>query len=86
MRVTYTYNENNNVYTLREYNYTTKTFFEIIFKIGRIKYNLIDLSKNKEALKDCQKHKCTGAPVILIGNVWICGFDKDKINKELGIK
>ena len=56
------------------------------FKLKKIRYNLIDLSKNKEALKDCQKHKCTGVPVILIGNVWICGFDKDKINKELGIK
>ena len=55
-------------------------------KTKKIKYNLTDLSKNKEALKDCQKHKCTGAPVVLIGNVWICGFDKDKINKELGIK
>jgi len=55
-------------------------------KAKKIKFNLIDLSKNKEALKDCQKHKCTGVPVVLIGNVWICGFDKDKINKELGIK
>ncbi len=28
-------------------------------KTKKIKYNLIDLSKNKEALKDCKKHKCT---------------------------
>ena len=46
MRVTYTYNENNNVYTLREYNYTTKTFFEIIFKIGRIKSKTVETSTN----------------------------------------
>lgn len=51
----------------------------------KIKYNQIDLSSNKKALNDCKK-RCSKAPVILIGNSWICGFDKDKINKELGIK
>ncbi|AXH11458.1 glutaredoxin family protein [Halarcobacter bivalviorum] len=56
------------------------------FKSKKIRYNLIDVTKNKQALKDCQKHGCKGAPVILIGNTWICGFDKQKINKELGIK
>ena len=56
------------------------------FKLKKIRYNQIDVSKNKQALKDCQKHGCKGAPVILIGNRWICGFDKNKINKELGIK
>ncbi|WP_323592065.1 glutaredoxin domain-containing protein [Aliarcobacter butzleri] len=60
---------------------------EVIFylKSKNLKYNLIDLSKNKQALIDCQKH-CSGAPVLLIRNKWICGFDKNKINKELGIK
>lgn len=56
------------------------------FKSKKIRYNLIDVSKNKQALKDCQKHGCNGAPVVLIGSRWICGFDKEKINKELGIK
>lgn len=56
------------------------------FKNKKIKYNTIDVSKNKQALNDCKKHGCKGAPVVLIGNVWICGFDKKKINKELGIK
>ncbi len=55
-------------------------------KQKKIKYNLIDVTKNKAALKDCQKHGCSGTPVFLIGNQWICGFDKNKINKELGIK
>ncbi|AXH15787.1 NrdH-redoxin [Malaciobacter mytili] len=55
-------------------------------KSKKIRFNQIDVSRNKEALKDCQKHGCNGAPVILIGNRWICGFDKEKINKELGIK
>ena len=57
---------------------------KIYFKEKKIKYHSIDLSKNAMALKDCKKHKCKGAPVILIGNSWICGFDKVKINKELG--
>ena len=56
------------------------------FKSKKIRYNLIDVTKDKKALKDCQSHGCKGAPVILIGNRWICGFDKQKINKELGIK
>ncbi len=56
------------------------------FKSKKIRYNLVDVSKNKQALKDIQKHKCKQAPVVLIGNTWICGFDKKKINKELGIK
>lgn len=56
------------------------------FALKKIKYNLIDVSKNKQALKDCQKHGCKGAPVVLIENQWICGFDKKKINKALGIK
>ncbi len=55
-------------------------------KSRKIRYNLIDVSKNKKALNDCKKHGCSGSPVILIGNTWICGFDKNKINKELGIK
>lgn len=55
-------------------------------KSKKIRFNIIDVSKNKQALKDCQRHGCTGAPVVLIENKWICGFDKIKINKELGIK
>ena len=56
------------------------------FKAKKIKYNLIDLSTNKKAMNDCKKHGCKGAPVVLIENQWICGFDKNKINKALGIK
>ena len=57
----------------------------IYLKSKKLKFNQIDLTKNASALKDCQK-RCSGAAVILIGNSWICGFDKEKINKELGIK
>ena len=56
------------------------------FKAKKVKYNLIDLSTNKKAFNDCKKHGCKGAPVVLIENQWICGFDKNKINKALGIK
>jgi len=59
---------------------------KLYFKSQKIKFNLVDVSKNKQALKDCKKHGCKGMPVILIGNTWICGFDKKKINKELGRK
>jgi glutaredoxin 3 len=57
----------------------------IYLKSKKLRFNQIDLSKDKNALKDCQK-RCSGAPVILVGNTWICGFDKNKLNKELGIK
>ena len=54
-------------------------------KSRKLKFNQIDLTKNKKALYDCQK-RCKGAPVFFFFFVWICGFDKDKLNKELGIK
>ncbi len=58
---------------------------KLYLKSKKIKYNQIDVSKNKNAMQDCIKHGCKGAPVILIGNTWICGFDKKKINKELSL-
>ena len=33
----YNYKQEGNVYTLSEYDYKSKTFFRIIFKIGKIK-------------------------------------------------
>jgi hypothetical protein len=47
---------------------------------------VVDVTKNKTAAQDCQKHGCRGVPVFLIDNTWLCGFDKQKINKTLGIK
>lgn len=55
-------------------------------KSKKIRFNIVDVSKNKQALNDCKRHGCKGAPVVLINETWICGFDKAKINKELGIK
>lgn len=52
----------------------------------KINFKQIDISKDADAAKDCERHGCRGVPVLLIGSRWICGFDKEKINKELGIK
>ncbi|MDX1808644.1 MAG: glutaredoxin domain-containing protein [Sulfurospirillaceae bacterium] len=54
-------------------------------KRNNIKFKTIDVSKDKDAARDCQKHGCHGVPVLLIGSKWICGFDKPKINKELNL-
>ena len=56
------------------------------FKKNQIKFRTIDISKDNRAKKDCEKHGCRGVPVILVGSRWICGFDKNKINRELGIR
>ena len=56
------------------------------FKKNSIKFKAIDITKDAQAANDCQKHGCRGVPVVLIGNRWICGFDKNKIDRELGIK
>lgn len=58
---------------------------ELYLKNRKIRYNKIDVTTNKKALMNCKK-RCSKAPVVLIGDIWICGFDKEKINKELGIK
>lgn len=55
------------------------------FKKNEIKFRTIDISKDSRARKDCEKQGCRGVPVVLIGTRWICGFDKVKINRELGI-
>ncbi len=56
------------------------------FKQHGIKFRAIDISRDKAAAKDCERHGCRGVPVVMIGSRWICGFDKNKINRELGLK
>jgi glutaredoxin 3 len=56
------------------------------FKDQKIKFKEIDITKDAKAAADCERHGCRGVPAVLIGSRWICGFDKPKINKELGIK
>ena len=60
---------------------TAKTYL----KSKGVKFKAIDISKDESAAKDCQRHGCKGVPALLVGSRWICGFDKNKINKELGI-
>lgn len=55
------------------------------FKSKGIKFNTIDISKDKRAKADCERHGCRGVPVILVENRWICGFDKNKIDRALGL-
>jgi len=50
-----------------------------------IKFKTIDISKDKKAAQDCEKHGCRGVPVYLIGSRWICGFDQKKVEKVLKI-
>ena len=52
-------------------------------KKNNIRFKTIDLSRDKMAQKDCQRNGCRGVPVVLIGSCWICGFDENKIKKEL---
>ena len=57
------------------------------FKKHKIRFNEIDVTKNKKAADDCKKHTGGGGiPVILIENRWISGFNENLIKKELGIK
>jgi glutaredoxin len=56
------------------------------FKDKGIRFKQVDISRDRAARKDCEKHGCRGVPVVLVGSRWICGFDEKKINKELGIK
>jgi glutaredoxin 3 len=57
------------------------------FKKNKIKFKEIDVSRDKKAAADCQKHTGSGGvPVILIENKWISGFNEPVIKRELGIK
>jgi glutaredoxin len=57
------------------------------FKRNNIRFNEIDVSRDKKAAADCKKHTGSGGvPVILIENKWISGFNEPVIKRELGIK
>ena len=52
----------------------------------RIRFREIDVSKDERAARDMQRRTGQqGVPVILIDNKPIVGFDKNKINRYLGI-
>jgi glutaredoxin len=56
------------------------------FRQHKIRFREIDISRDKKAAKDCERHGCRGVPVVLIGSQWICGFDQNKIDRLLDIK
>lgn len=46
----------------------------------------MNLERDPKAARDIvRKTGQTGVPVIKIGNRWIVGFDKERIEKELGL-
>ena len=57
------------------------------FKQHRIRFKEIDVTKDERAAKDMVRRTGQqGVPVILIDNKPFVGFDKNKINRYLGIK
>ena len=52
----------------------------------RVPFKEINLERDPKAARDVvRKTGQTGVPVIKIGNRWIVGFDKERIDKELGL-
>ena len=56
---------------------------ELYFKKNNVKFKKIDISKDKQAAKDCENHGCRGVPAVLIASKWICGFDEKAIERAL---
>jgi len=51
-----------------------------------VPFKEINLERDQKAARDVvRKTGQTGVPVIKIGNRWIVGFDKERIEKELGL-
>ncbi len=54
------------------------------FKDHRVPFKEVDVERDPKAAQDiARKTGQTGVPVIKIGNRWIVGFDKERIEKEL---
>ena len=54
------------------------------FRDHRVPFKEVDVERDPEAAWDIvRKTGQTGVPVIKIGNRWIVGFDKQRIEKEL---
>jgi glutaredoxin 3 len=57
------------------------------FRERRVPFKEVNVERDQEAARDvARKTGQTGVPVIKIGNRWIVGFDKDRIEKELARK
>ena len=56
------------------------------FRERRMPFKEISVERDPKAAQDIvRKTGQTGVPVIKIGNRWIVGFDKERIEKELGL-
>lgn len=56
------------------------------FREKQIRFKDVDVSRDMAAARDMQRRsRQTGVPVIDIGGKIIVGFDRQKINKYLGI-
>jgi glutaredoxin 3 len=54
------------------------------FKVRGVSFKEINIERHPDAARDIvRKTGQTGVPVIKIGNSWIVGFDKDRVEKEL---
>ncbi len=54
------------------------------FRENRVPFKEVNIERDERAARDIQKKTGqTGVPVIKIGNKWIVGFDKERIDKEL---
>ena len=57
------------------------------FKESRVPFKEINIERDRDAAGEIvRKTGQTGVPVIKIGNKWIVGFDREKIDKELARK
>ncbi len=54
---------------------------------NNVKYREIDIEKNPEAAEALRRsHNLEGAPLTMIGETVVSGFDSDAINELLGLK
>ncbi len=57
------------------------------FKESRVPFREVNVERDASAARTIQKQTGqTGVPVIKIGSKWIVGFDKEKIDRSLGLK
>jgi glutaredoxin 3 len=57
------------------------------FKERRVPFKEVNIERDPDAAREiARKTGQTGVPVIKIGNKWIVGFDREKIDKELARK
>ncbi len=57
------------------------------FRENKVPFREINVERDVQAARDMQKKTGQiGVPVIKIGSKWIVGFDKEKIDANLGLK